>query len=549
MSDSLVKSVKKGVRKAVMDMANITPEVVSAFLGHIGLTDKPTSVESVQRFRPDITSSLSLADGLDGSEYLAMSPSNQVSNDPRLFKKARDYNLFSNYKRLPTLIKTGTWTGADTAGTRLFSMPVTPTYCHTYTDSTLQYFELTHVGNLASNFVWWTGGIDLCFTFFTSKFITGRLCLKALTDPTYTGAIANDEFGDTVSHMMDITADTIYTVRIPWLQDRSWLKVPDPYKATTAPVTEWGWANGQVTLQVVNPLVVGDSEADAVVYYAVWMSGAPDFRVAQPIGLDEDIFVDGTQQVTAVKDGKQEKEKYRAQSKQALLTTNIRALYEMEFATMIPTKVRLFEGVTMGEEVSSWTEYFRRYMLKRLFTNTGSNSYALSHDPRNWTIGGSFTPFDRFLRTFHFNRGGFRYKLFITRSDKDLFVRATNDNDVIDNAGTQQDGILGYAVAASKFRPCIEVQTPYYYDYDMNCQSQILDENLNNLYVYITLSNATDTSSVNCTAELWLSLGDDFSVGWPVCPVKVAKSIALKKQDTGALAREFSMLGTSQRKK
>jgi hypothetical protein len=294
------KFAKKTQGKIASVVAPVATEAASivGLLNTFGgaLMDKPTDLQAPTKVRLDVVTGLANGNGIDQCEPLSMQPENRIVYDPTLYGKALDYNKFENYRLLPALIAYGNWDGETDPGTRVFSAVVAPTYVNRYgTGTTPNHYvnyEVTHLANLANFFYLWRGSIKYTLYIFTSKFITGRCVIKWLPDPTYSGALANDEFGDVVSHVIDFTGDTKYSFTIPWLRERAWEIVPD-MASCHAPISDWDGFNGQITLETISPLAISDGTGEASVYFAIYASGGADFQVSRPRELP-DIYTDGS---------------------------------------------------------------------------------------------------------------------------------------------------------------------------------------------------------------------------------------------------------------
>ena len=554
---------KKLVKQTVTDLSSVATGMLTSFLdtGFGFLMDKPTSKQMITKVSPAVSQSgLQYMNGADNAEVLAASVENSVANDTAVFLKAKDYNRFENYKGLPSLLAVGSWDGSSSEGAKILEIPVDPMYVPSATVSTNRFYYLTHLANLASFFAFWTGSVKYTIQLYTSKFISGRVVIKWIPDPTYTGSINNDEFGDTVSHVLDFTGDTVYSFTIPYLQQQGWQRTNTLQEGTdTSPITTWAGRNGQWIMSVVNQLVLGNSTGTAEVFYAVWVSGGPDFRVARPTSLPSN-YADGTVPPSAqgirqkkkqikeeIKPSKQEivEKKNRtlsgfikiAQSSEPITeATNMRALFEQPFPTLIPSTVTVKKDINMGEEVTSFSEMMRRYTYSETKTGTGASSYNFSINPWDFSIT-QISPLQRAARTFHYHRGGWRYKLQRSGNLSTTWeVETQNSVNGESASGTTQDGFTGWDIQQldpMNIHQWIEVQTPFYADVDMHCNVKFydavatskFDERLN-LPVLATRWTQPDTSSQDVAFNVWLSVADDWSQGWPVTPVVLVRSTA-----------------------
>jgi hypothetical protein len=252
---------------------------------HLGLS-KPTSLETTRLTNQIGHSGFVQMRGLDCAVKLTCDPQEQVGNDPEVFRSRKNYDMFDNYKLLPGLIWNGAFDATFTSGTKIDIIGCTPTYVHnTIISGPTNTFFLHPVANYASYFGYWTGSLKYHMMFTTSKFTTGRIRVTWLPDPTFNAAIINEQEGDTVSKVIDICGDTSVSFTVPWVGDKPFRKVITPLVATNAPITQWSGFNGQLFIQVINPLTIQNALTTATCQVAIWMSGGEDFHCIRPCDL------------------------------------------------------------------------------------------------------------------------------------------------------------------------------------------------------------------------------------------------------------------------
>jgi hypothetical protein len=542
------KYAKKAKQQTESFLAPIAAEAteILGFLSEFkgALMDKPTDLAPVQKVLITPQSGLALADGLDQCEPLSLIPENKVAYDPiGQFGQKKDYNLFNNYKLRPSLIALGTWTASNNPGDRLLNLPLCPMAVHWYNtvvpgkdpkkdkDTTYVNFDMTNWANLAQFFKYWHGGTKFAFYIWASKFTSGRLTLKWLPNPTYNSAIANNVFGDVIFHQIDMTGDTVYTFTIPWLQNRFWERVPDIREVEIGNITAWDGINGQLVVEVSSPLTISNSGKTPIVYFGVFWSGAEDFVVQVPKQPPD--YLDGSingfrakQTKHVEKDAKMKalEKKLDAlipthQSNDCTKAVDVMLLFtDNVFPPMVPATMSAEKFVSMGETPESWTQLFRRFTLAKKETLSGASSYASKYDPFGDNLDDVW-PLARALRAFHFKKGSFRVKALYKYGTATVEMSAGNN---YANDSTDQDlyAIRGQTWTLTSIRPWIEFQIPFYYQYDMVCNSNYPNEHSVFPGAIIRMVNYT-SSTTNFTGELWwyVSLGDDFSLGWPAAPV------------------------------
>jgi len=530
--DKFVDKSKTFIKSVVTGGAELASEGILEALGKLcSLTDKPTDLSKFDKVLLSNNTSLATGDGLDGCDPLAMSINNKVSNDTSLYLTNKDYNLFDNYKRLPAIIKLGSWDGTYTQNQLVFEVPVTPTYVHYRTNVALdRFYEVTPLSNLADKFMFWTGGIKYHLQFFTSKFISGRVVVKWIPDPTNTGVLNNDDFGDTVSHVIDITGDTSYSFTIPYLRQRSWEPVLDYPQAILNPQNTWIGINGQITLSLINPLTIGASSGTPVVYYVLWASGAEDFRVARPRGKVS-AYSDGTVPPTLARGGKSLMDNLKLEAQSGIdLSVNTRALFEKPFPSLIDSKGIAYTNVTMGEEVASWPELAKRYTKWTEYNFTANLLHTTTVDPLPTAIGNAYWPY-LIKRSFHFYRGSYRLKFQIVQSGAPTVTWIRNKSATADSDDPM--GTTGTVSCDNDIRTWMEVQVPFYTNFDMFCQASYLDEQDYRPQVFWTsMRKDTSGTAFAMTVFVWYAVGDDWTFGWPAPPVILSLPPLLKQNST-----------------
>jgi hypothetical protein len=412
---------------------------------------------------------------------------------------------------------------------------VTPTFAYNTSSPPNTIIYPTPVGFLADKFTFWRGGMKYLIEFETSKFITGRVRILWIPDPAYSSTISALDFGDNVGHIVDITGRTVYKFTIPYLQKERYQPVLGYREASDPTNTSWVGKNGQFIMQTIVPLTVSDSSADAAVHYVIYQSGAEDFEVARPKGLPlVDVgtngqYLDGTSMPTLVDVDKklaktEEREERirnrkdaRAQSGAMEIDDDMNAItaFEKPFPSLIPSTTMVTKGFSMGESISSFTEYCRRYQW--LGTSAPSGPTYLS--PMTFSTGANFfNPLYRIMRSFLFYRGSYRLKLVTSAIDGDgdglLYVQNVSDTDnyaEVNNFASQ-----ALVVEQVKYKAITEIEVPYYFPYAFYCPSYPATEMAYQPGVRFQL--VPRGTATNWTIDQYISVGDDWTFGWPINP-------------------------------
>lgn len=495
----------QGVGSMLMDVA--TDALGALFL------DKPTSTQAVQKVTISQSTSVSHTRGLDGAELLSANPENHVSTDFSMYCTPKDYNLFENYKLLPGLVMLGEFDYTNAIGYKPFIIPISPTFCHTEDLTTAIRYYTTPVGHLASFFRFWRGGMKFHIKFTCNKFTTTRVRLTWLPDPTFTASFAANEEGDTVNRIIDITGDTSTSVVVPYLKDTYWAETVPPATASELPVTYWPGFNGQLVLSIVNPVTGASDLVGSKVYYAVWMSAAEDFQVSRPTELWND-YVDGT-----------ETEIHLEAQMQTSEEMDMRAVFRNGFEPLVPATTCIPKNIQMGETVDSWPELLKRYT----YYDTMFQDLEHTINPWTWnvTVGTRPSQWYRIVRAFLFSRGSIRYKFIgaqnVTSSRAILLGYNTTQDETysLEYAFTR-----GTAYTDTTMKGTLEVQTPYYSKYNMQNASYDFEQDYQPMLGFRVIPQV---GLNNYTGYFFISAGDDFTLGYPSCPIVLQTAVTATK--------------------
>jgi hypothetical protein len=483
----------------------------------LGLLDRPTSTETTKKMVIHNNTGLCHARGLDEGEILSMDPENKVSTDTKMFITTKDYNLFDNYKLRPGLVALGYFDNSNPIGYKPFVLPCTPTFCASSNSGTNYYYYLTPVGNLASHFGFWRGGLKYMIKFTASRYASARVRITWLPDPTFSASLASNQEGDTVNRVVDITGDTETSFTIPWLREQYWTEVITPKNAIDVPIETWDGFNGQVVCTILNPVVNASDSVSSRIYFAVYLSGAEDFDVATPVGL-WDTFQDGTILPTLpanklIIDRPQEEEKLVGQMSTGNVSTDIVKIFEMPFEPLIPAKVCIPDNIHMGERVQSWTELIKRPSLANAQTD-----FSIGVEQNPWDLTAmDYTRFQRVCRTFQFRRGSIRVKAKCIMKIA-VYIYAANlaqldDHTLVNIPAFIERGLTTMSFSQKRF---IEFQIPYYSPYNMVCESFTHEKTyLPSFFLWATDS---DDALMSTKFTIYFAAGDDFILGWPINP-------------------------------
>ncbi len=478
----------------------------------IGL-DKPTYQASHQLNKLELTSDLAGVKGTDVSQPLGADPNNLVTNDPSVFAEKRNYNLFSNYKLLPALILFNGFDSTALQNAIVFQIPVTPAYVSP--SFLADNYPLVPSVNLASMFRYWRGGMKYRFTFVCSKFISARVRIEWYPDPSAVGSLTNSNIGDIVSLTVDINGDTECCFSIPYLRELMYLPVADPFNASQSSSSFWyGGSNGVIVLRVVAPPVVSNSVADTEIDVNVWSSCAEDTEFARPTNFWKSYTYSTVSNVPPMSN--------EPHAQMAETQSSARDMFSKVFKPLAPSTFSRVANVLQGENISSFTEYGHRYsIVHRETTAAGSftfTQYQAFIDSFGATEGDAY--YNRLVNMFQFHRGNIRYRVLDEDNEPNTMWNAYNYS--VNPTVTPENIEMTFPVASGahmqlgSIRPIIEVEVPMYGVYPFYCYAY--DTELNE---YPALGiKATEADGTNRVHHLsyFVACGDNYSVGWPICP-------------------------------
>jgi hypothetical protein len=269
-------------------------------------------------------------------------------------------------------------------------------------------------------------------------------------------------------------------------------------------------------MSIINPVANASSTVDSRIYFAVYMSGAEDFEVQRPVELWED-YGDGTDdEAPSVRKNKKGL-KLEAQMS-VTESSDMRAVFRKTFEPLVPATTCIPKQIQMGESIDSWSELMKRYTQQLDLTAISNTTY----DPWTWTVttGSRPSQWTRTQRIFLFSRGSVRYKVLPTSNA--ITYRGT-----LYGFNTTQDETFGYesmlirgaTMTDTNTRATLELEVPFYTKYNMMNNDFFAESDYRpqiGLLWYPGTSGALTFNGV-----LLISAGDDFTYGYPSCPLPV----------------------------
>jgi len=505
---------------------------VFTFLGagarSIGL-DKPTTVESATITTPRIGQDLAQARGLDSSMRLCLDPENRISADPTLIKSADDETSIRGFSRRLFLLDTTSFDGSSAVGTRVCNIPVTPQLCHAYVSSGAYKVRPTPpalVGSCCRN---WRGSMKYCIRFVCSSYTTCRVRIGFHPDPANTPTTLTSGTADFPNVVYDINGDTTVCFTIPYLGPALWKHanylIPYASGTTFATVPD-SFANGMVTVSIVNPVRTSENTNDSTVYMIVMQTVGEDMQFAAPAApvnfgaLVGDVVAQGREEPAGP---------------DTLINVGI-------FPGIVPVSFSGDSGICMGEIIDDVRDLLKRYCYVKDLTitaaqwNQASDAGGALYSPITNTLDTS-SVIGLIASCYMFVRGSYRNK-FIADSGEVISATLGNSQDGFTFYNTPnftyRMGWPGSGVARKSFGGELSVEVPYYTPWICEIPKVCTSGASAGNYMgqrYVIVGAPTTNAVVHC----FESFGDDVDLGTLSAPPAVwLASAALPNQTPGA---------------
>lgn len=259
-------------------------EVAAKAVGHVAVMfgySRPIVVEDIKPYKPTVLGNIANTNVPDTCQKLTLDVKQETTIDPRVMGLAdTDELVISSIAQRPSYLTQFGWPVAAPAEQLLWNTEVSPMIWSTASDGGLA-FPACAFASLP--FGRWRGSMKYRFQIVASSFHKGRL--KIVYDPARGG---DNEYLTNYTYIIDLAKERDFTVDIGWGNDRSMLKTRDPGVAvppySTAPMTtnSYRFANGVLSVFVVNDLTVPNSTVDNDISINVFVSAGEDIEFFEP---------------------------------------------------------------------------------------------------------------------------------------------------------------------------------------------------------------------------------------------------------------------------
>lgn len=258
-------------------------QMVASSLGAVARMfgySRPALINDPLHVRPNYVGNLASTDMGDPVQKLTVDSKQELSIDPRIFgADTGDELVISRIAAAESYYYQFPWTVGRVPDACLFSVRPHPRV-------NVQTAGITYMPACcfaSAPFYYWRGCMRYRFMVVGSGFHKGRL--KIMWDPNY---IASPETNVAFTRIVDISADREFTIDVPWGQPRAYLpcaainQSPSLTTDVAAFASTQPWANGVLSVYVLNTLVTPNSATNNDISILVSVSMADDAEFAVP---------------------------------------------------------------------------------------------------------------------------------------------------------------------------------------------------------------------------------------------------------------------------
>lgn len=425
--------------------------------------DKPTSTALRQFTDLNLSRGFAHGDGMDFCNKLSLLADNQVSNSVEVFRQVRDELDFQYLLSLPTLIQTFTISADDPSGAIVSQIPVNPSFG----PPIVAIGELSRLSFISNYFTYWRGTMNYAVQIAAGSFTSCRLRVSWHPNFDDIPSTLADGEGDYISHVIDITGDTLYKFSIPYLQSALYQRTSLPSLSTAIDTT-----NGVILFSIVNPVRTTDNVVTNSVYINVWNAAGPGFELALP---RSPAWVVSSQ--------------YSMREE----------FLKQDFEPLIPASEILIDGVMMGEKITSLRTLLHRY-----------SDVVIPDLSRRINIFTAISIHRDFMQMFLFSRGSYRVREVETSSDSAASFML-HSYPLTERGGLLQppQSFNGLNYSMAQYKPSLETEIPYYSRYILAYNSGGNRFGQTDPFQDLQVDPRTSSSR-----RFYIAWGDDFTMGW-----------------------------------
>lgn len=191
-------------------VAGIAGNLASAFGYSKPVTEKLAEPVQIQTARNACN-----FNGIDMSKKLALDATNSISTDP-IFGSGVDEMSLTYIAGTPNFYQSFNFTKTQTAGTVLYSTPVSPVgVLIPYKDYT-NFYIFTHLAFIARMFDFWSGSIKYRLRFVKTKFHSGRIRVSVVPQAQFSGSVSTFDANKCISYVIDLKDKSEFEFDVPF---------------------------------------------------------------------------------------------------------------------------------------------------------------------------------------------------------------------------------------------------------------------------------------------------------------------------------------------
>lgn len=463
------------------------------------LADKPTSLETPKHMSILPGTDMPGFHGVDNAVRLQGDPGSTLGLSKGTLGESLSNPSIYECVRTPGFYSTWDFTNSTAAGTKLTEIPLRPN-CIAYKSANT--FTISPLSWYSKLFLFWRGSMKLHFHFATSTWVTARLRFVWIPpDHNAPVTIADNESGDYVSQVVEITGSMDHSLTIPWIHNSMYKEVADPTKTFSETLEDTNNAErfslGTLAIYLVTPIVTASSTVVPRTTVLTWVSAGEDFQFSNFAGSLSSVPTDIWE--------------FGSVSEQCSIVD----AFAQPFEPIIKSTHAVEAGVATSEMYLDIATLGKRYARSSLFPEAASSQIYSTNARWNSFLlypgVGKPVFFHQWLTACFVNfRGSMRFKFFW----KELY--STDELPLVwgsyqtpPTGGTHSLTSAPVFTSSPKGNNFIEFETPFNYIRPFATRFATFTQGLDP-FLNLPVTNASDQVIVGARC---ISFGDDFAVG------------------------------------
>lgn len=270
-------------------------EIAAGAVGNVAKMfgySRPVNLANIDPYKPTYLGNMANTNTPDTSTKLTLDAKQELTIDPRVMGLgSTDEMTICSIAKRESFLTQFPWAVADTTESLLWNTEVSPvTWIQNTGAGAATELHLPASCFAALPFRYWRGTMRYRFQIVASSFHKGRL--KVVYDPSYP---LTNEYNTNYTYVIDLAKERDFTVDVKWGQEfpycghrRPGTDTP-PWSQNKLPADPQLFANGIISVYVVNELTVPNSTADNDIALNVFVSAGDDFEVINP----DSSYIDG----------------------------------------------------------------------------------------------------------------------------------------------------------------------------------------------------------------------------------------------------------------